>query len=190
VLILGRVAHEKNLSFLLRMFARLHVLSPAALLLVAGEGPARESLRREAAELQIATHVRFVGNLERGRELAGCYAAADVFVFASRTETQGLTLLEAMAQGRPVVSTACLGTHAVLGDGCGALVVPEDESRFAAACHQVLDDVATARRLSALGVAWARGWSSRVMAQRLGELYASLAREPRRVAGEVSRITA
>jgi 1,2-diacylglycerol 3-alpha-glucosyltransferase len=180
VLILGRVAHEKNLSFLLRMFARLVVLMPGTLLLVAGEGPARDSLQREAATLGIAGATCFIGNLERGQALADCYAAADVFVFASRTETQGLTLLEAMAQGRPVVSTACLGTRSVLAEGCGAEVVPEDAQVFAAACARVLTDPALAGKLSTLGVAWARRWSSRGMAWRLAELYAELAGDRRR----------
>ncbi len=53
--------------------------------------------------------MRFIGNLDRDSQLNDCYAAASLFVFASRTETQGLVLLEAMAQGRPVVSTALPG---------------------------------------------------------------------------------
>ena len=71
--------------------------------------------------------------------LLDCYAAANVFVFASRTETQGLVLLEAMAQGAPVVSTAELGTRSVLKAGCGALVVEERQrTEFAAAVIRVL----------------------------------------------------
>ena len=95
-------------------------------------------------------------------------------MFASRTETQGLTLLEAMAQGVPVVSTACLGTRAVLAEGCGALVVPEEEAAFAEACVRLLGDRPLATRLSTLGIGWARRWSSRSMAFRLAELYAEL----------------
>ncbi len=175
LLILGRVAFEKNLSFLLRMFEHVHRQMPTALLLFAGEGPARASLERDVRQRGLTGAVRFIGNLERGAALANCYAAADAFVFASRTETQGLTLLEAMAQGRPVVSTACLGTRAVLAEGCGAEVVPEDEAQFAAAVLRVLTDAALARRLSALGVTWARRWASRGMAWRMAELYAELA---------------
>jgi glycosyltransferase involved in cell wall biosynthesis len=58
--------------------------------------------------------VRFIGYLDRDTTLLDCYAAGNAFVFASRTETQGLVLLEAMAQGTPVVSTAELGTHSIL----------------------------------------------------------------------------
>jgi 1,2-diacylglycerol 3-alpha-glucosyltransferase len=110
MLYVGRVAHEKNIDFLLRMTAVARKTMPDVLLVVAGEGPALEYLRRETAQLGINDNVMFVGYLDRMRELNDCYQAADVFVFSSRTETQGLVLLEAMAQGVPVVSTAELGT--------------------------------------------------------------------------------
>jgi glycosyltransferase involved in cell wall biosynthesis len=174
VLIVGRVAHEKNLGFLLRMFARLSPTQPQALLVVAGEGPARESLAAQAAALNLGDNIRFVGNLDREYGLSDCYAAASVFVFASRTETQGLVLLEAMAQGCAVVSTACLGTRSVLGDDCGALVVPEDLSQFADAVATVLDDPLFAAAAGAQGRAWAERWSSRGLAGRVAELYAEV----------------
>ena len=140
VLNVGRVAHEKNLGFLLRMFVQVLRGEPDALLVIAGEGPARKSLEQESQRLGIAANMRFVGNLDRERGLNDCYAAADAFVFASRTETQGLVLLEAMAQSRPVVSTACLGTRSVLTAGSGACVVEEQEADFAAAVVHVLKD--------------------------------------------------
>jgi glycosyltransferase involved in cell wall biosynthesis len=174
VLNVGRVAHEKNLSFLLRMFARLRPLEPRALLLIAGEGPARHALEKEAHALGIAVDTRFVGNLDRERGLNDCYAAADAFVFASRTETQGLVLLEAMAQSRPVVSTACLGTRSVLTEGSGACVVEENEAEFAAALAAVLKDADRMQRMGEEGVAWARQWSSRALAGRMAQLYGEL----------------
>jgi glycosyltransferase involved in cell wall biosynthesis len=70
--------------------------------------------------------------------LLDCYRAGQVFVFASRTETQGLVLLEALALGTPVVSTAVMGTADVLKEAKGALVVEEDEATFADAVIRVL----------------------------------------------------
>jgi 1,2-diacylglycerol 3-alpha-glucosyltransferase len=174
LLTLGRVAHEKNLGFLLQMFARLQARLPAALFVIAGEGPARAALEREAQTLGVRTLVRFVGNLDRYRGLSDCYAAADVFVFASRTETQGLVLLEAMAQSRPVVSTACLGTRSVLMPASGACVVPESHAEFVDAVLSVLADNARARALGEQGRQWAQRWSSREMARRMAGFYASL----------------
>ena len=174
VLNVGRVAHEKNLSFLLRMFVHASHADPAALLLIAGEGPARTALEREARQLGIAGRTKFVGNLDRERGLNDCYAAADAFVFASRTETQGLVLLEAMAQARPVVSTACLGTRSVLTAGSGACVVDEHEADFAAAVVSVLQDPGRAAAMGEKGRQWAAQWSSLALAERMAQLYREL----------------
>ena len=128
----GRIAHEKNIDFLLRMLVRARAEMPDILLLIAGEGPALDALPAARRELGVRRSVHFAGYLDRRRELLDCYRAGDLFVFASRTETQGLVLLEAMAQGVPVVSTAHMGTLDILGPGRGCVVVEEDEQRFAA----------------------------------------------------------
>jgi 1,2-diacylglycerol 3-alpha-glucosyltransferase len=179
----GRVAHEKNLSFLLRMFVRLRRQSPNALLMIAGEGPARAALTREARELGLGDSVRMVGNLDRTRGLNDCYAAADVFVFASRTETQGLVLLEAMAQARPVVSTACLGTRSVLTAASGACIAEEHEDDFATAVASVLRDRDRSRHMGETGARWARQWSSLALAGRMAELYREVTSTRAPVAG-------
>ncbi len=174
VLNVGRVAHEKNLSFLLRMFVYVRHADPDALLVIAGEGPARAALAREARQLGIGDSTRFIGNLDRECGLNDCYAAADTFVFASRTETQGLVLLEAMAQSRPVVSTACLGTRSVLTSGSGACVVDEHEADFAAAVVDVLKDRDRAAVMGEKGRHWAAQWSSMALADRMAQLYREL----------------
>jgi glycosyltransferase involved in cell wall biosynthesis len=174
LLYVGRVAHEKNIEFLLHSFVALRRSCPGALLAIAGEGPAREHLRAQVLRLGIAQDVLFIGYLDRERTLTDCYAAADVFVFASRTETQGLVLLEALAQGRPVVSTAHLGTASILQPGCGARVAPDRPDAFAQAVLDILDDPARAARLSSQARSYAQGWSSALMARRLAQLYREL----------------
>jgi 1,2-diacylglycerol 3-alpha-glucosyltransferase len=177
LLYVGRVAHEKNIEFLLHAFVALRRVRPGAMLVIAGEGPAREHLQSLVARLGIASDVQFIGYLDRERGLAACYAAADVFVFASRTETQGLVLLEALAQGRPVVSTAHLGTASILQSGCGARVAPEKPKIFAQAIADILDDPARASRLSAQARSYALSWASSHMAWRLAELYRDLTQQ-------------
>jgi glycosyltransferase involved in cell wall biosynthesis len=182
---IGRVAHEKNIGFLLEMFREVLKSVPRALLVIAGEGPAREPLRARVAALGLAPQVHFAGYLNRDTALLDCYAAADVFVFASRTETQGLVLLEAMAQGVPVVSTAELGTRSILVPGSGALVVPEERAAFAAAVVRLLADPGLRAGLAARGRAYARTWSSAAMARRLAEIYCAL-----RAASPATRVAA
>jgi glycosyltransferase involved in cell wall biosynthesis len=170
LLYVGRVAFEKNIDFLLRTFVRVLSRQPDALFVIAGEGPALSHLNRLARELGIHEAVRFIGYLDRRTELPDCYAAGDAFVFASRTETQGLVLLEAMAQGTPVVSTAELGTRSILTKDCGAYVVPELEEPFAAAVVQALKLAPDAPRRSRLR-AHAESWASLAMARRLQSFY-------------------
>lgn len=168
---ISRVAFEKNIDFILRAFARVHASRPDALLFIAGEGPAEEHLRQLARRLGVEPAVRFVGYLDRKTALLDCYRAADAFVFASRTETQGLVLLEAMALGVPVVSTAVLGTADVLRDATGALVVAEEAEAFAAAVLRLLSDKALQAALAAGGVETARRWSAHALAERMAGLY-------------------
>lgn len=138
LLYVGRAAVEKNIGFLLRMAAELRTIQPDLLLVIASRGPEERNLHRLAAELNLKPNVLFIGDLDRDIELNACYCAADVFVFASRTETQGLVLLEAMAQGTPVVALAERGTRSILVDGEGALIAPEDERIFARKVHALL----------------------------------------------------
>jgi glycosyltransferase involved in cell wall biosynthesis len=173
-LFVGRMAHEKNIDFLLGLLPALRERVPDVLFVLAGEGPAAAHCRDLVHRLGIAAHVKFVGNMDRDTELLDCYAAADVFTFASRTETQGLVLLEALAQGTPVVSTAVMGTAEVLAGAQGALVVPEQPAAFIAAVERVLRDRELRATLSDRAREDAARWSSRSMAQRLVALYESV----------------
>lgn len=98
----GRVAFEKNIDFLLHVVDRVRAAIPDVLFIVAGEGPARPALQRQVHALKLDDNVRFIGYMDRETELLDCYRAADIKIFASRTETQGLVLLEAMALGVPI----------------------------------------------------------------------------------------
>jgi len=174
LLYVGRVAHEKNIDFLLTSFVEVRRARPDALLVIAGEGPARTHLSERVRRLGLERDVVFVGYLDREQSLADCYAAAAVFVFASRTETQGLVLLEAMAQGCPVVSTSHLGTASILQPNCGARIAPEESAAFAAAAIGILDNPQRARMLSEQGRSYAQSWSSVRMAGQLREFYSGL----------------
>ena len=170
----GRVALEKNIGFLIGVLAEVKQKVPDILLVIAGEGPARSALEKDVARRGLAESVRFVGYLSRGRELPDCYAAADLFVFASRTETQGLVLLEAMASGVPVVTTAVLGTAEIMHDGRGGIVCEEDVSEFATAIDRLLKDPGQRAALAADARNKAMGWSDSTLTDRLIALYGEL----------------
>lgn len=174
VLHVGRAAHEKNIDFLLRMLVVLRGFVPDVLFVLAGEGPALAHLKQTVRTLGLEDCVRFVGYLDRRQELPDCYSAADVFVFSSRTETQGLVVLEAMAQGTPVVSNAEMGTRDVLVQDLGAHIVPLDETVFADAVAELLSNRSRRDDMSRTAREHALTWSSRAMAQRLIALYQGL----------------
>lgn len=174
-LYVGRVAHEKNIELLLQAMLRAHRDLPELLLLITGEGPALPALKEQARRLGLGEAVRFLGYLDRQRELPDCYAAADVFAFASRTETQGLVLLEAMAAGLPVVALAAMGTRDILAAERGARVAADDPEHFAGRLLEVLADCAVAPgRLASEARAYAQEWADRRMAERLANLYREL----------------
>jgi 1,2-diacylglycerol 3-alpha-glucosyltransferase len=170
-LYIGRVAHEKNIGFLLEVAARLKAQRPDFVLVIAGEGPATPSLQRRALRAGLAASVRFVGYLERRKRLPDCYAAADVFVFASRTETQGLVLLEAMAAGLPVVALAAMGTTDILAPERGARIAPDSPAGFAAVVEDVIANGRLRKQLAAEAHCYAREWADTLMAERLAALY-------------------
>lgn len=174
MLYVGRVAHEKNLGFLLDVVAQTRRMVPEILFVIAGEGPAQHALQRRARQLGLEAHVKFVGYLSRQQDLQDCYCAGDAFVFASRTETQGLVLLEAMACGTPVVSTAHMGTKDVLEGTRGALVVEESALPFAQAIALVLRDRHLRNRLGQVARGDAQRWTAQAMARRMTDFYRTL----------------
>jgi glycosyltransferase involved in cell wall biosynthesis len=171
LLYVGRVAHEKNIDFLIRVLAKVVIKRPDILLVIAGEGPARAALIQQARSAGLSDQVLFLGYLSRNHELANCYAAADIFVFASNTETQGLVLLEAMQTGTPVVTTAVMGTAEIMRDGRGGLIAGEDVDDFALKIDAVLSNESLRKRLMKEAHEKAQAWDAGVMAERMLELY-------------------
>lgn len=175
-LYVGRVAHEKNIGFLIDAVSVARLAVPDVLLLITGEGPARSSLERAVESRGLGANVRFLGYLDRASELPDCYAAADVFAFASRTETQGLVLLEAMAAGLPVIALSAMGTADILDAGRGCIVAPDDASAFGAALADYLrEQSSVSSLLRAQARELATEWSDHVMADRLAQVYRAYA---------------
>jgi glycosyltransferase involved in cell wall biosynthesis len=171
LLFVGRVAFEKNIEYLVESAAIAARSIPDLLLIIAGEGPALGRLKRLVIKRELEGNVMFIGYLDRDRELPSCYAAADAFVFASRTETQGLVLLEAMAVGIPVISLAVMGTCDILDPGRGAIIPRDDERDFAAKIVQLIGDDELRQRLAREARNYAREWQSGVIAGKLASLY-------------------
>lgn len=183
-LFVGRVAHEKNIEFLFHALREAQRRCPEIILVVAGEGPAMGELRARVAALGLAGAVRFIGYLDRSQDLPNCYAAADAFVFASRTETQGLVLLEAMAAGLPVIALSAMGTADILENTAGCFTPPDDPQAFGEVLGHVLANRDAWDYLGQDARRAAEAWSDSALAGRLAGLYRQLvaARQPQAVA--------
>jgi glycosyltransferase involved in cell wall biosynthesis len=169
VITVGRLAPEKRFDVLLAAFADA-ARDGAAHLLVVGGGPEEPALRHLAGRLGVGSRVVFTGPLDHDRVL-DCYAAADLFAFASPTETQGLVVIEAMAAGLPVAAVGAGGVAEAIGDGDAGLLVDPDPAALAAAIRRLLHDEPLRRRLSARGREVARAYAIDVLTHRLVALY-------------------
>lgn len=135
---LGALVPQKGVDVLLRAFALLPPQPCPVALHIGGDGPERASLRALAAALGVAERVHFLGAL-RPEQTPAHFAACDVFVLASRHETFGVVLAEALMSGKPVVATRCGGPEDVVTAANGRLVASEDPAALAAALHAVLN---------------------------------------------------
>lgn len=129
----GRLAPEKNLAYLALAIAGFMKKEPRARWLLVGDGPLRADLEARFRREGLRSRVHWAGVLQ-GRRLREAYRAMDIFAFASKTETQGLVLLEAMAAGVPVVALEAPGTRDVVADRVnGRLVGEQTAGKFASA---------------------------------------------------------
>ncbi len=142
----ARLAKEKNLDFLIRSLAQLKATGMSFRLLVIGEGPQREVLQNCVNKLGMQEDILLIGK-KPNEEIAGYCAAADLFLFASKSETQGIVLLEAMAVGTPVVAVQASGVQDVVCNGENGWMTAEGESEFAEAVRRSLTNQETYGRL-------------------------------------------
>ena len=180
---LGRLAREKSVDVVVEAFADLAATDPNARLIMIGGGPSEASLRRRAAQADLAGKVHLTGQMPRNDALA-LAKGADLLLAASRTETQGLVLSEALAVGLPVVALAGPGVTDSVRDGVDGLIVPvepgrERRSRLVAATRGLVRDPT---RRAAMAEAAVDGAGRFDLATRIGTmvaLYRELLAEPR-----------
>lgn len=154
------------MDVLLDAFARL--TTPGASLLIGGDGPERQSLAEQAADLGIGDRVRFLGRVSSAAEVYGLSRIAAV---PSRTEAFGMTTVEALSAGLAVVASDCEGSREILAGRHGALVPVGD----AAAMASALDRALAAPPDPTPGVARAREFSAEAGIDQWERLFAGLA---------------
>lgn len=135
---IGRLAPEKNWKTLLQAFAHVLMHHPALRLVLVGDGPSLEELKNFARELGVFHRVDFTG-IVPFEEIPNYLKAADLFGFASTSETQGLVTMEALAAGLPVVAVDAPGTRDVIRNEHDGLLTPNDPLALAQTIGRVLE---------------------------------------------------
>jgi len=151
VLYAGRLTREKGADLLAEAFLAARERDPRLHLALAGGGPEEEALRE-----RLGAHATFLGWLE-GERLARAYASADLFLFASRTDTFGQVLLEAQASGLPVVAVDEGGPVSLIEDDVTGRLCPPAAEALADAVVALAAVPAERRRLAAGARAAVRG---------------------------------
>jgi 1,2-diacylglycerol 3-alpha-glucosyltransferase len=138
-LYVGRLDREKSVDRVIEAFGLVVGTVSGAWLWLVGQGSHAEALRRRAADSPARERIRFHGGVDR-EELPPFYQAADLFLFASETETQGLVLAEAHACGLPAVAVRASGVDEVIRDGETGLLTKPDAMDLADAAIGLLLD--------------------------------------------------
>ncbi|HEX3510933.1 MAG TPA: glycosyltransferase [Solirubrobacteraceae bacterium] len=165
VLYAGRITHEKGAELLAEAFAAARERDPRLHLALAGGGP-EEGLVRE----RLGDAATFLGWLE-GAELARAYASADMFLFASATDTFGQVILEAQASGLPVIAVARGGPAGLIEDRTSGLLCEPEADVLAAAMLELASSPLLRRKLTRAGLAAARSRTWEAAMRRLAEGY-------------------
>lgn len=147
--------------------------------MIIGDGPAFEDLQALAAKLKISDKVKFTGAIEHDKLLSsGILSVADVFVTASKMESQGLAVLEAMAAGLPVVGVRKAALPEVIGRA-GLLAKPDDSKDIAKEILKILEDEEKRSQLAQASLKRAQEFSIEKSTDKLLRLYQSLLEKKR-----------
>jgi 1,2-diacylglycerol 3-alpha-glucosyltransferase len=166
----GRLAKEKNWDRLLEAFSLVIQSHADIRLVILGDGAYRKELEKRTEELGLAGKVDFTGKVQFD-EVPNYLKSADLFCFASQTETQGLVTVEAMAAGLPVVAVDATGTRDVVQHGEDGLLTPDDSYTLAEAISKVLADQNLRERLKAASLKKAQAYAIELQAEKILDVY-------------------
>lgn len=185
LLFVGRLGLEKNIYFLLECLASVVNTNKAVKLVLVGNGPERENIQKRAEMMGIDSHIIFTGTLAK-KDVCKAYAGADIFLFASVTETQGLVVGEAKAAGLPVVAVKAFGVSDMVKDGVDGYLTSQDKKEFTSKVRFLLDNPNVRREMGFLALKNAKKISSRNCALKLTEVYENLIKDKKTIPSKSS----
>ena len=177
----ARLSNEKNIDFMIEAIDRLRQESDVPFrFLMIGDGHQRDRLQKKIDSLELGSHFTLVGAVQP-EEMALWYNLGDAFLFASKSETQGMVILEAMSAGLPVVAVRSSGIEDVVRDGLNGYKTPENQARWIEKAQRLLEDDKLRTELSDKARAFAADYSIEQFARDVRGIYATslAAREKR-----------
>ncbi|MCL4354451.1 glycosyltransferase, partial [Patescibacteria group bacterium] len=126
----GRLGIEKSVDFLINSFLLISKSQKDAKLVIVGDGAEKENLIKQVQDLGLSNKVLFTGTILH-KDLPKVYKDADLFIFASTTETQGMVILEAMASGLPILAARDEAIGEIIGGQENGMLVEKNEKEFA-----------------------------------------------------------
>ncbi|MFW5884843.1 MAG: glycosyltransferase family 4 protein [Patescibacteria group bacterium] len=166
----GRMEEEKNLEFLFDCLKNIIKKQPHIKLMFVGEGSLKEKLKRKAEEEEIETNILFPGIAKR-EEIQDFYAAGDVYLQTSTSETQGLSLYEAMASGLPCLAVKSTGAIDAINHNQNGLLIPASKKAFQSEVEKIIINKKLRNSLGQEAVKKAKKNDISKQAEKLKKLY-------------------
>ena len=166
----GRLSKEKSFDTLLKSFSLVHKEYPETILVLIGDGPEKENIQILAHDLEISHAVEFSGK-QKFEKIPEFLKAADIFVFASTSETQGLVTIEAMAAGLPVVAVRATGTVDAVENQQQGYLTENNPQALAEAILRLLHDSQKQKEFSEAAVKKAETYDMHYLAKQLEAVY-------------------
>lgn len=187
VLYVGRLGREKSVDFIIKSFALALKKEPDMVLVLVGDGPDKSMLEKLTEKLSINGSVIFTGFIPQ-KDIPHVYKSADLFVFASQTETQGMVLIEAMDSSLPVLAVDHSAFDETLQSGSNGVLTRKNVTEFAGHILLLLKDTALRLRLAKNAQESVQKFSAKITSEKLEELYQALISSHIEIKGEARDI--
>jgi 1,2-diacylglycerol 3-alpha-glucosyltransferase len=172
LLLVSRLTAEKNIQFLFEAVLEILKENAGAKFILVGDGYLVPELKAKAKAEKLEDRIIFTGIMER-EDIKNCYAAGDVFVYASKSETQGMIITEAMYMGLPIVAVKAPGIESLVENNVNGILTPENKSEFIKAVERIIADENLRKKMAAESARITKEkYTSKISAEKLLQVYA------------------
>lgn len=169
--VMTRLTEEKNMEFLVDAVLDILKKNNNAKFMVCGDGNLKEKLIQKVSNAGLENKTIFVG-IVPDNEKKNYYSGGDIFVYASKSETQGMVLTEAMYSGLPIVAVRATGVKDIVEDGQTGFLVREDKKEFSNTVQKLIDDESLRKKFGEKAEEIAKAkYTSKICAEKMIEVY-------------------